>query len=84
MVHTLFYRFGVALFIGILVGLQRKAVADDVADRQREMFAGVRTFALLSLAGCPAFCSFWQRVRCWRLLFELNGRIPHNQLFISL
>ncbi|MAU01353.1 MAG: hypothetical protein CL608_29785 [Anaerolineaceae bacterium] len=54
MVHTLFYRFGVALFIGILVGLQREAVADDVADRRREMFAGVRTFSLLSLAGCTA------------------------------
>lgn len=54
MVHTLFYRFGVALFIGVLVGLQREATSDQVADRAREMFAGVRTFALLSLAGCTA------------------------------
>lgn len=54
MVHTLFYRFGVALFIGILVGLQRETAADRDADRANKMFAGVRTFALLSLAGCTA------------------------------
>lgn len=54
MVHTLFYRFGVALFIGVLVGLQREAAADEGADRSSKMFAGVRTFALLSLAGCTA------------------------------
>ena len=54
MVHTLFYRFGVALFIGILVGLQREVASDEVSDRSSEMFAGVRTFALMSLAGCTA------------------------------
>ncbi len=54
MVHTLFYRFGVALFIGILVGLQREVASDGIPDRPREMFAGVRTFALMSLAGCTA------------------------------
>ena len=54
MVHTLFYRFGVALFIGILVGLQREVASDEAADRSREIFAGVRTFSLMSLAGCTA------------------------------
>ncbi len=54
MVHTLFYRFGIALFIGVLVGLQREADADKGTDRSRKMFAGVRTFALLGLAGCTA------------------------------
>lgn len=47
---ALFYRFAVALGIGMLVGFER--------ERQRrkgaEMFAGVRTFALLSLLGCTA------------------------------
>jgi uncharacterized membrane protein (DUF4010 family) len=56
--HTLFYRFGVALFIGILVGLQREYASEEafesLAERQREMFAGVRTFALMALAGCTA------------------------------
>ncbi len=47
---ALFYRFAVALGIGMLVGFER--------ERQRrkggEMFAGVRTFALLALLGCTA------------------------------
>ncbi|MDX1613893.1 MAG: MgtC/SapB family protein [Candidatus Promineifilaceae bacterium] len=47
----LFYRFGVALFIGILVGLQREYTYD--ADDQKS-FAGVRTFALIGLVGCSA------------------------------
>lgn len=51
---ALFYRFGVALFIGILVGLQRE-YAHDVDDApEQKSFAGVRTFALLGLAGCTA------------------------------
>lgn len=52
--ETLFYRFGVALVIGILVGLQREH-SYDVTDKPREKTAaGVRTFALLGLAGCTA------------------------------
>lgn len=47
---ALFYRFAVAMGIGMLVGFER--------ERQRskgiEMFAGVRTFALLALVGCTA------------------------------
>lgn len=42
----LFYRFGVALVIGILVGLERERSAGAP---QRELLAGVRTFALLGL-----------------------------------
>ena len=53
---NLFYRFGVALFIGILVGLQREYVGDvrEISESRAEMFAGVRTFALMALAGCTA------------------------------
>ncbi len=47
-----FYRFGLALIIGILAGLQREYAYDD--DRSRELFAGVRTFALISLSGYVA------------------------------
>jgi uncharacterized membrane protein (DUF4010 family) len=46
----LFYRFGVALIIGILVGLEREFAGQP----DHELFAGVRTFALLALAGCTA------------------------------
>lgn len=50
---TLFYRFGVALFIGILIGLQREYVSDQHAteESRSEVFAGVRTFTLMSLVG---------------------------------
>jgi uncharacterized membrane protein (DUF4010 family) len=47
----LFYRFGAALAIGILVGLQREYAHYDPA---REALAGVRTFALMALLGCSA------------------------------
>ncbi|HAZ29988.1 TPA: MgtC/SapB family protein [Candidatus Acetothermia bacterium] len=44
---TLFYRFGLALVIGGLVGLQREHARGE----RSEVFAGVRTFALFALAG---------------------------------
>lgn len=51
---ALFYRFGVALFIGILVGLQREYAHDANGQEEQETLAGVRTFALMGLAGCTA------------------------------
>jgi uncharacterized membrane protein (DUF4010 family) len=51
---TLFYRFGVALFIGILIGLQREYSYDEESKPGEKTFAGVRTFALLGLMGCSA------------------------------
>jgi len=43
-----FYRFALALGIGLLIGIQREAMSD--AD-QAKLTAGARTFALISLAG---------------------------------
>ena len=54
----LFYRFLVALAIGFLIGLERERKRAQHAD----LFAGVRTFALLALTGCTA-----------ALLGELSG-----------
>jgi uncharacterized membrane protein (DUF4010 family) len=48
---NLFYRFGVALVIGFLIGLQREYA---YGDPEHEMFAGMRTFSLMSLVGCTA------------------------------
>lgn len=48
---TLFYRFGAALAIGLLIGLEREHAASR---EQEKTSAGVRTFPLLSLAGCLA------------------------------
>lgn len=47
----LFYRFGAALVIGMLVGLQRE---HSHGGPDKEFFAGVRTFALFALIGCLA------------------------------
>ncbi|MDY7078897.1 MAG: MgtC/SapB family protein, partial [Chloroflexota bacterium] len=47
----LLYRFGAALAIGFLIGLQRE-YAHGGPDR--EIFAGERTLALMGLVGCTA------------------------------
>jgi uncharacterized membrane protein YhiD involved in acid resistance len=48
---TLYFRFGVALIVGMLIGLQRE-YAFDVRDK--ELFAGMRTFALMAVTGCAS------------------------------
>lgn len=48
---NLFVRFGVAMFIGMLIGLQRQYAFDE---KNQELSAGARTFALLGLIGCGA------------------------------
>lgn len=50
--YALFYRFGVALFIGMLVGLQREYSYEEDRRPEEKTFAGVRTFALFGLLGC--------------------------------
>ncbi|MEJ5312030.1 MAG: MgtC/SapB family protein [Anaerolineae bacterium] len=46
-----FYHFVVALGIGIFIGIQRESAYDEP---EGKLFAGVRTFALISLAGFGA------------------------------
>ena len=43
-----FYRFVLALGIGVLIGVQRESAFDE---SEGKLFAGARTFALISLAG---------------------------------
>ena len=51
----IFYRFGAALLIGLLVGLQREyAHLQDAQLTEDPSFGGTRTFALLGLLGCMA------------------------------
>ncbi len=47
----LFFRFGTALFISILIGLQREYAYEEP---DREHPGGVRTLALMGLLGCAA------------------------------
>lgn len=53
----LFYRFGVALIIGFLIGLQREYAYEREENRpdiDQSLFAGARTFALLGIYGATA------------------------------
>jgi uncharacterized membrane protein (DUF4010 family) len=50
--NDLLYRFGVAVGIGFLIGLQREFASGR--DHGQLKFAGVRTFTLLGLAGAAA------------------------------
>jgi uncharacterized membrane protein (DUF4010 family) len=49
---VIFLRFGVAMLIGILIGLQREY--SFATGEEKEHTAGIRTFALLSMMGCGA------------------------------
>jgi uncharacterized membrane protein (DUF4010 family) len=49
--QELIYRFGIALFIGVLIGLEREFAR---LKEEVKAFAGVRTFPLISLLGCSA------------------------------
>jgi len=46
---TLFFRFGIALLIGILVGIQREYSLEPDTEHP-----GIRTFALMGLIGCAS------------------------------
>lgn len=48
----LFYRFGIALALGLLVGLERECSHAD--EGQTRFFGGARTFPLIALTGCAA------------------------------
>lgn len=48
----LFYHFGTALAIGLLIGMERQFSESDKSNQF--LFGGVRTFPLLALTGCGA------------------------------
>ncbi|HXK48534.1 MAG TPA: MgtC/SapB family protein [Deltaproteobacteria bacterium] len=53
----IFYRFGVSLIIGFLIGIQREYAnvrEENRTDLDHTLFAGARTFSLLGLYGCAA------------------------------
>ena len=43
---TLFQRFGITLGLGLMIGVER--------EREKDTFAGIRTFPLIALMGCAA------------------------------
>lgn len=63
MTHTtLFYRFGVALAIGFLVGLQREYA---YGGPEKELPIGVRTLALVGLLGCSSALVAEELLSAW-------------------
>ncbi|MCK4801019.1 MAG: MgtC/SapB family protein, partial [Anaerolineales bacterium] len=50
--QDLFLRFGAALLIGVLIGMQREYAYSNV--KGGGLFAGARTYALMSLFGASA------------------------------
>ncbi|MFB6279431.1 MAG: MgtC/SapB family protein [Salinibacter sp.] len=50
----LFYRFGVALVLGLFVGLQREYAYRGRVDEDGELLAGARTFPLIALLGAAS------------------------------
>lgn|SRR5574341_191067 len=75
----LFFRFGLALFLGFLIGLEREREKDWV-------FAGMRTFALISLLGAALafisefFTGTWLLVLGFAAI-ALFGMISYNRGF---
>jgi uncharacterized membrane protein (DUF4010 family) len=64
----LFYRFGVALLLGMLIGIEREHSRTHLGNK---MFAGVRTFALMALVGCTAAFISDQMGTPWLLISVL-------------
>lgn len=74
----LFYRLGVALILGLLVGLQREyAWHQENSPEQPELLAGARTFALTGLLGATAalLAEVLQAPWMLALLFLLVGAL---------
>ena len=74
---TLFYRFGAALAIGVLIGLQREYAYGGPED---ELFAGVRTFGLISLLGSAAALISDELASPWGLVGII---IPMGALLVA-
>jgi uncharacterized membrane protein (DUF4010 family) len=91
---SLYLRFGIALVTGILIGLQREFAADQTSEK--EIAAGVRTFALMALIGAAsALCSdilksplpFAVAVLCVGIFFAVNyfieASVEHGKIGLT-
>jgi len=62
---TLFYRFGVALVLGLFMGLQREYAYRDRADGDGELIAGARTFPIIALLGAVSALGATELESAW-------------------
>ena len=70
-VGDLFFRFGAALALGLLIGLEREF--KHVRENESTKFAGVRTFALIALIGCAAAMLGDEMGTPWVFVFGFVG-----------
>lgn len=67
--QSVFFRFGIALLLGLLVGLEREwAKAGD-----KSLFAGIRSFPLIALLGATAAMVSHQQGATWFLALTFFG-----------
>ena len=64
---TLFYRFGVALVLGLFMGLQREYAYRDRVDEEGELLAGARTFPIIALIGASSALVSAEMGEAWPL-----------------
>jgi uncharacterized membrane protein (DUF4010 family) len=62
---TLFYRFGVALVLGLFMGLQREYAYRDEAGEAGELIAGARTFPIIALLGAASALGAQELGNAW-------------------
>lgn len=62
---TLFYRFGVALVLGLFMGLQREYAYRERIDEEGELLAGARTFPIISLLGAASALAATEAGDAW-------------------
>lgn len=61
----LFYRFGVALVLGLFIGLQREYAYRDRKDPEGELIAGARTFPIIALLGAASALAATELGESW-------------------
>ena len=67
-IHNTFLKFGISLAIGVLVGIQREyALQKD----DTQIVAGIRTFALMGLAGCASAMIAHESGSIWPFVMSL-------------
>ena len=80
-----FNRFGVAMLIGLLVGLQRE-YAKFQETQEEKTFGGARTFALLGLLGCTAafLAERSQSVLAFVVIIAIGGGLIRSSPLLAM
>ena len=69
----LFYRFGIALVLGLFMGLQREYAYRQRIDEEGELMAGARTFPIIALLGAVSALAASEMANAWPFAITLLG-----------